>query len=319
MAPVCVQVTVEAVSGLQKPHAGIISRKPNLYVVVEVVGKGESRFQTPVIRSNLAPTWNFTGTIDGFEFGDKLQFWVMDNLSWPRSDKVLGRASLIPEDLDDCQVDLGLAECETNALLSVAVVAVNAIKADEQVPVTRGSDMALKEVVEPVQEFGATDQVGILDAENCAETNDSNCHVHPMDVAVEGNNQIAIPKQSVLPEDTDSTGHSTPHSMNSEPLRIVPLHVVGLGDQAEQTSSFAPCLPPPIIYSKTVHAPVTVSAEEFARILVGTAAVALAELSVVKPCSSSAPNPQEQEKTQHDDVEPTKQVKIKRKKSKRCC
>merc|ERR1719410_783400 len=101
--------------------------------------------------------------------------------------------------------------------------------------------------------------------------------------------------------------------MNSEPMLIVPLQVVCTGDQAGQAPVFAPCLPPPIIYSKTVHAPVTVSAEEFARILAGTAAEAPAELSVVEPCSGSAPDPQEQEKAQHDDVDPTKQVSIKRK------
>ena len=103
--------------------------------------------------------------------------------------------------------------------------------------------------------------------------------------------------------------------MNAEPLRIFPLQVVGASDQAEQAPLFAPCLPPPIIYSKTVHAPVTVSPEEFAGILAGTAAVAPAEFSVVEPCSDKAPNPQKHQNTQHDDVE-VKQVKIKRK---GCC
>jgi len=318
MAPLCVQVTVEAVNGLQQPHAGIISRKPNPYVVVEVVGKEELRFQTPVIRSSSAPTWNFAGNIDGFEFGDKLQFLLMDKHSWPRTDKVLGRACLVPEDLDDCHADLGLAECETSALLSVAVVAARAIKANEQIPATRGSGMGLAEVTEPEQQFGVGDQSSMLDTNNCAETSDGNCHAHAVDAGVEGSDQVAINKKSVLPEDSDSTGLSTPQRMNSEPMLIVPLQVTGASDQAEQAPLFAPSCLPPIVYSRTVHAPVTVSAEEFARVVAGVAVVAPAEISVVEPCSGSAPNPQKQEKTQHDDVEPTKQVKIKRK-DKRCC
>jgi len=311
MAPLCVQVTVEAVSGLQKSHAGIISRKPNPYVIVEVVGKEERRFQTPVIRSSSAPAWNFTGNIDGFEFGDKLQFLLMDNHSWPRSDKVLGRASLIPEDLDDCRVDLGLAECETNALLSVAVFAASATSADEQIPVTRGSDMGLAEVIKPVQQFSVADQSSMLDKDNCAETSDGNCHAHGVDAGEECNDQVAITLKSVPLEGTDSTRLSTPQSTNSDPMLMVPM-------EAEQAPLFAPCGPPPIIYSRAVHAPVTVSAQEFARVLAGIAVVAPAEISVVKPCSGSAPNAQKQEKTQHHDVKSTQPVKIKRK-ARRCC
>jgi len=317
MAPLSVQVTVEAVSGLQKPKAGIISRKPNPYVIVEVVGKEELRFQTPVISSSSAPTWNFIGNIDEFEFGDKLQFLLMDRHSWPRSDKVLGRACLVPEGLDDCHADLGLAECETSALLSVSVVAASAIKADEQIPATRGSDMGLAEVAEPVLQFGVADQSSMLDTDKCAETSDGNCHAHAIDAGEKGNDQFAITKKTVLLEDTDSTGLSTPQKMNSAPMVVVPLQVTGVGDQAEQAPLFAPSHLPPIIYSRTVHAPVTVSAEEFARVLAGIAAEAT-EISVVEPYSGSAPNPQKQEKAQHDDVEPTKQAKIKRK-GRRCC
>jgi len=123
------------------------------------------------------------------------------------------------------------------------------------------------------------------------------------------------PKKTVLPEDSDSTGLSTPQKMNSEPMLVVPLQVTGAGDQSEQ----APLSHlPPIIYSRTVHAPVTVSAGEFARVLAGVAEVALVEISVVEPCSGSALHPQKQAKTQHDDVESAKQVNIKRK-GKRCC
>lgn len=311
MAPLCVQVTVEAVSGLQKSHAGNISRKPNPYVIVEVVGKKERRFQTPVIRSSSAPVWNFTGNIDGFEFGDKLQFLLMDNHFWPRSDKVLGRASLIPEDLDDCRVDLGLAECETNALLSVAVVAASATNADEQVPITRGSDMGLVEVIKPVQQFSVADQSSMLDTEDCAETSDGNCYAHGVDAGEECNDQVAMTLlKSMLLEGTDSTGLSTPQSTNSDPMLIVPM-------EAEQAPLFAPCSPPPIIYSRTVHAPVIVSAEEFARVLAGITVVVPAEISVVKPCSGSVPNLQKHQKTQHG-VKSTKPVKIKRK-VRRCC
>merc|ERR1712062_382808 len=129
--------------------------------------------------------------------------------------------------------------------------------------------MGLAEVTEPVQQFRVADQSSMLDTDNFAETSNSNCHAHAMDAGEEGNDLVAITKKSVLPEGTDSTALSTPRSMNSEPMLTVPLQVTAAGDQAEQAPLIARCRLPPIIYSRTVHAPVTVSAEEFARVLAG--------------------------------------------------
>merc|ERR1719210_2183173 len=96
---------------------------------------------------------------------------------------------------------------------------------------------------------GVVDQRNMLGTSESAELS-GNCPV-----AAVGDGEAADDKAVVanLPaESTASTDLSTSLAVNSAPPVIVPLQVVGVEDQEEPL--LAPCLPPPVVYSRKVHA-----------------------------------------------------------------
>lgn len=99
------------------------------------------------------------------------------------------------------------------------------------------------------------------------------------------------------------------------PLVVVPLKIHGASNNAELV--VATCLPPPITYARTVHAPVTVSAEEFSKVLSG-AVVAHSVGFAVDTSSGTEQILCSQENTGNELVKPTKQMKIKTKR-RACC
>mmetsp|Transcript_19827 Transcript_19827/g.37296 ORF Transcript_19827/g.37296 Transcript_19827/m.37296 type:complete len:807 (+) Transcript_19827:60-2480(+) len=52
--------------------------KSDPYCICEVPGKRKSRFQTPVVKNNLNPVWNFAHDVAEFAIGDDLKFMVYD-------------------------------------------------------------------------------------------------------------------------------------------------------------------------------------------------------------------------------------------------
>lgn len=310
MAPTQLQVTVGSATGLQKSKSSIISGRPSTYVVTEIIGKEGVRFQTPVVKQSFAPLWDFAFEIDNFEVGDTLQFTLMDKNAWPRSDKILGKACLTREDIhsDNCNLELALAACETNATLFLTVVVANAGEAHEQVAVTDGPDKvgaSLEETCElPNKVF---DHGCILDTSKNTKVGNNNCPV-VVDAGEEGDDAGAIAKDSS--EGTESTAE------NSEPLVVVPLQVHGLNDQSEPI--LAPCLPSPVIYSRKVNAPVCVSAEEFARALAGANKADSMEVAAKALGNEAVQNTQPRDEVQNRPRKSFKQIKIRRKAG-ACC
>mmetsp|Transcript_86162 Transcript_86162/g.165838 ORF Transcript_86162/g.165838 Transcript_86162/m.165838 type:complete len:195 (+) Transcript_86162:61-645(+) len=183
--------------------------------------------------------------------------------------------------------------------------------------VMRGTSLGVVDTSELVQERfdGAVDQGNKLDTSESAELSGSN----NCPVAAVGDSEAAEDKAVVanLPaESTASTDLSTSLAVSAAPPVIVPLQVVGVEDREEPL--LAPCLPPPVVYSRKVHAPVTVSAEEFARARSGAAAVGPMVVTANTTAAETAQHMQSPEKAVEAPPHPTEQVKIK-KQAKGCC
>lgn len=334
MAPVQLQVSVEAASGLQKHRDGILTSRPSPYVVIETVGKEGLRFQSPVVRNSLSPVWNFTVDVCGFDMSDMLQFTMMDSNTWPRADKLLGKAFLTRQDVcaTESKVELALTESTSNATLLVTVVVVgDTDQACEHVAVREATDLGLKEAHESAQEqLGvAMEQGGVLNTCRSTELSSSNCLV---DVE---NNDIGDDKSSVTcmwPEDTGSTlpgdaGSMLPEGTGSTELpshifvgtgshMLFPMQMFGVGYQGQLVPSAY--FPPPLVFSRTVHAPVTVSAEEFARVMTGTAVVHSMEPTASATHNGPVEEPQSLATSTEALTKPATQIKL-RQKRRVCC
>jgi len=311
-----------------------MSGSPSPYVVIEHIGKENMRFQTPVVRQSFAPLWDFACEIDRFEVGDTLQFTLMDSKSWPRSDKVLGKALLTRNHInsDNCKLELTLDECATNARLFLAVVAHN-VAGQEQAGEKRSTNLGLEVANSSLQlqVDGAVVKGNMLDNINhapegtvasagpcssAAVSKDSPA-VHPLPchvTAVDGwNGNLKVDRINHSPGVAASTYPYSPAAVSQGSPANSPLQVVGTGNQGRQV--LAPGAQPPIVYTYTksvhaptrsvhaptgsahaptrsvhapagnvqaptaptytrkVHAPVTVSAAEFARVRTGPVAV----------------------------------------------
>jgi len=125
MASARLQINVISAQNLYNAD-GILAGKSDPYVIVEVPGQPEMKFQTPVINNNLNPEWNHIGEIHGFMDGDELQFTVMDSDTWPKKDQPLGKATLTVQDFypDGLHAELQLAESKTSATLTVQIAVV---------------------------------------------------------------------------------------------------------------------------------------------------------------------------------------------------
>lgn len=71
--------------------------KSDPYCTCEIPGKRGSKIQTAVINKTTTPAWNHEHTIADYTPGDPLNFVVMDKDVWPKTDDVLGKATLAPE------------------------------------------------------------------------------------------------------------------------------------------------------------------------------------------------------------------------------
>jgi len=68
--------------------------KSDPYCIASIPGKPNAKVQTPVIDNCLSPVWNYLGVIPGYSHGDTLDFSVWDKDPPPKSDDLLGVASL---------------------------------------------------------------------------------------------------------------------------------------------------------------------------------------------------------------------------------
>mmetsp|Transcript_2385 Transcript_2385/g.4535 ORF Transcript_2385/g.4535 Transcript_2385/m.4535 type:complete len:318 (-) Transcript_2385:125-1078(-) len=312
MAPVQLQVTVEAASGLQKQRGGVLASRPSPYVVINIVGKEDLRLQTPVVKHSLAPVWNFSVGIDSFDIGETVQFILMDANTWPRSDKLLGRAFLTRQDIDsnECTLDLTLAESTANATLRVNVATVGDIEACEQTAMKGSAQLEVEETHEPVAEQSgeAIGRGSVLDSGGSTELSCTNCLVEVVENGEEGDNKSSI--TCLSPESTGSTEVPSPLLVSPQSLLPCPKQVFGAGDQTQPVP--ASCFAPPIIFMRTVHEPITVSAEEFARVLAGKTAMDSMEHSSID-AGSGLDQQQLPVTSQLPLTKPTQQVKLKKK------
>jgi hypothetical protein len=122
MASARLQVTVESACNLYNAD-GVLAGKSDPYVIVEVPGQENMKFETNVANNTLNPIWNYTGEIDGFMDGDVLQFTVMDKDTFPNPDDFLGQISLRAEDFypQGFHAEVPLSESKTNATLTVMI------------------------------------------------------------------------------------------------------------------------------------------------------------------------------------------------------
>jgi len=77
---------------------GFLAGKSDPYCICLVPEKPDLKFQTAVISNCLDPEWNHTGRIEGFQAGDSLEFQVWDSDTFPKPDQLLGKVLLQSQD-----------------------------------------------------------------------------------------------------------------------------------------------------------------------------------------------------------------------------
>jgi len=100
-APEAVPLTVSFVGTKGLQQNGLKTAGDGTHVhsfcVCEIEGKPRSKVTTPTSASSKDPTWNFEGTLDGFEPGDTLLFTVWDGTH--HKHEMLGQACIPAEEL----------------------------------------------------------------------------------------------------------------------------------------------------------------------------------------------------------------------------
>jgi hypothetical protein len=136
MASARLQIMVESACNLYISD-GSLAGKSDPYVIVEVPGQESMKLQTEAISNELTPVWNFIGEIAGFMYDNVLRFTVLNKDTLPKSDDFLGRAELTAQDFypNAFHGELTLADSKTQATLWVIVV-------------VTGYDVAAPELVE---------------------------------------------------------------------------------------------------------------------------------------------------------------------------
>ncbi|CAK0862825.1 unnamed protein product [Prorocentrum cordatum] len=91
--PACFEVTVVSARGLRAADFSVFGSSSDPYVVCEVTGRPDAKFQTPVIKKSTSPEWNFTARVADLSGQEDLRFLVKD---WDRvsSDDPLGHVAL---------------------------------------------------------------------------------------------------------------------------------------------------------------------------------------------------------------------------------
>jgi len=77
---------------------GFLAGKSDPYCICLVPEKPETQFKTEVKANTLDPEWNHTGHIEGFQAGDSLEFQVWDRDTFPKPDQLLGKVLLTSQD-----------------------------------------------------------------------------------------------------------------------------------------------------------------------------------------------------------------------------
>merc|ERR1719433_2442296 len=269
---------------------GVLAGKSDPYVIVEVPGQEGMKFQTEVISNELNPVWNCTGEIGGFMDGDVLRFTVMDKDTFPNPDDFLGKAELTAQDFypNGFHGALSLADSKTQASLTVMVVIAGTEGEGAQMMAPSGSaEGAMVAGSSSAAVYAADAGDGSTMMGNSAPVMYAAPTAMPAGVAMQGMT-YAAPQTYSVPMSTSVMG--------SQPMTYA--------------ASQAPVQSPESIMAAggkvIVHPPVTVTAEEFARIN-GTLV------------SEPLPVTVNQEAVVNDTEAIDKSVKIKKKKSKGCC
>jgi len=307
MASAKLEITVESACNLYNSD-GVLAGKSDPYVIVEVPGQENMKLKTEVVSNELNPVWNFSGKIAGFMDGDILRFTVMDKDTFPKPDDFLGKAELTAQDFypNGFHGELALADSKTQATLTVTVVVSGCDEADPELDEGEG------------------------------EQQSSSAAVLPSGVVMHG---LQVYDPSVLTT-TTITGHSMTYSApqtESAPQTdsapevpmndMVTTNIVESQSMASQSVTCeAPQVPLPsesvaVIGKIVVYPPVTVSAEEFAKLSGSVLTEALPVTDGAEAVGMEALGVGTKRELHFNDTEAMdKTVKIKeKKKSKRCC
>jgi len=306
MASARLEITVESACNLYNSD-GILAGKTDPYIIVEVPGQESMKLQTEVISNELNPAWNFTGEIAGFMDGDVLRFTVMDKDAFPKPDDFLGKAELTAQDFypNGFHGELALADSKTQATLTVTVVVSGCDEADP----------------------------GLVEGEGVGGL--SSDAVLPSDVVMQG---LQVYDPSVLTT-TSTMGHSMTYSApqtesapQTDSVPEVPMNdmvttsIVECQSMASQSMTYeAPQAPVPsesvaVIGKVVVYPPVTVTAEEFAKLSGSVLTEALPVTDGAEALGIEALGVGTKREVDFNDTKAMdKTVKIKKKKSKRCC
>jgi len=285
MASARLQITVESACNLYNSD-GILAGKSDPYVIVEVPEVEGMKLQTGVISNELNPVWNFVGEIAGFMEGDVLRFTVMDKDTFPKPDDFLGKAELTAQDFypHGFHGELALADSKTQATLTVMIVVIGC---DEPDP-------------------GLVQEESVL----------MGASVLPSGIMMQG---LQVYSPGVLTT-TTTTSHSMTYSAPQVPMDdMVTTSIVESQSMASQPITYeAPQAPVPsdsvVATGKVVvHPPVTITAEEFAK-LSGSGNVLTEPMPVTVGLETVDVG------TKRDAEAVDKTVRIKKKKtSKKCC
>lgn len=92
-----VSVTIVKANGLYNSD-GFLAGKSDPYVICQVPGCKEKKFQTRVIDNDLDPVWDHRGIIENVLEGEPLEFEVWDKDTFPNPDDFLGKVVIPSND-----------------------------------------------------------------------------------------------------------------------------------------------------------------------------------------------------------------------------
>jgi len=296
------QITVESASNLYNSD-GVLAGKSDPYVIVEVPGQAGMKLQTEVISNELNPVWNFVGEISGFYDDDVLHFTVWDKDTFPKPDDFLGKAELTAQDFypHGFHGELMLADSKTQATLTVMIV-------------VTGCDAADPEVVE------------VEGVQTTAEA------VLPSGIMMQGL-QVYNPGVLTTTTTSQSMTYSAPQAdsapqtdsaLQTDSAPQVPMNDMNTTTVVESQSITyeAPQAPMPSDSVATtgkvvVYPPVTVTAEEFAKL---SGSILTEPLPVTAGLETAGVGTKREVDVDDSEVvDKTVKIKIKKRKSKKCC
>jgi len=294
------QVIVESACNLYNSD-GILAGKSDPYVIVEISGQESMKLQTEVVSNELNPVWNFVGEIAGFMDGNVLRFTVMDKDTFPNPDDFLGKAELTAQDFypNGFHGELTLADSKTQATLSVTVVVIGHSEAAPELVEGEGVQMT-----EGYSSAAALASGIIMQGLQVYDP-----VVLTTDTATSHSMTYSAPQSDSAPQTYSETQTD---SVPQVPMNdVVTTSIVERQSMASQSVTYD---------AVVVYPPVAVTAEEFAKlngsvlsealpVTEGTEAVGLEALGVGTKREADFNDSEAMDKT----------VKIKKKKSKRCC